>query len=69
MWRITAAVVGLLTLAGCLEALRIHRSADTVVNFQFHQLLIGIFLIIGLSAAAGIPLLFHSRKFHDEVLE
>ncbi|RYE54191.1 MAG: hypothetical protein EOP48_12825 [Sphingobacteriales bacterium] len=58
----------LLTIYSVWLAYHIHRSADPIVNLEFHQLLTGIFVIIGISAFTGIPVLYHNKKFHDEVL-
>lgn len=58
----------LLTALSIWEAYSIHRSDDPVVNMQFHQLLAGIFLINGVVVFAGIPFLFHNKKFNEEVI-
>ena len=58
----------LLTIFSMWEATNIHRVDDHLINIQFHQLLKGIFLIIGVGAFAGIPFLFHNRTFNDKVL-
>jgi hypothetical protein len=44
------------------------RSADKVLNSEFHTLLLGIILIMGVSAAVIIPVLFNNRKFRDFVV-
>lgn len=44
------------------------RTEDEHVNEQFRQLLSGIILIVGLSAAIAVPFLFHNKKFEDNVL-
>lgn len=35
---------------------------------EFHQLLIGIILIIGVTAFAGMPFLYHNKTFNREVI-
>lgn len=45
-----------------------HRSANPLLNLQFHQLLTGILAIVGVCAFAGIPFLFHNKRFNEEVL-
>jgi hypothetical protein len=44
------------------------RSADKVLNSEFHTLLLGIILIMGVSAAVIIPVLFNNRKFRNFVV-
>jgi hypothetical protein len=44
------------------------RSADKVLNSEFHTLLLGIILIMGITAAVIIPVLFNNRKFRDFVV-
>ena len=56
-----------LTIIGAIAAVHVHRSADPAMNARFRELLTGVMLIVGLSAA-GIPLLYHSRKFGEYVL-
>jgi hypothetical protein len=58
----------LLTALSIWQAYSIHRSDNPVVNMQFHQLLAGIFLINGVVVFAGIPFLFHNRKFNEAVI-
>jgi hypothetical protein len=58
----------MLTALSIWQAYGIHRSDNPVVNMQFHQLLAGIFLINGVIVFAGIPFLFHNRKFNDAVI-
>jgi hypothetical protein len=58
----------LLTALSIWQAYGIHRSDNPVVNMQFHQLLAGIFLINGVVVFAGIPFLFHNRKFNEAVI-
>lgn len=46
----------------------IHRADSPVVNQEFHQLLIGLILIIGITAFAGMPFLYHNKTFNREVI-
>jgi hypothetical protein len=46
----------------------IHRFSDPVDNAGFHGLLLGITLILGISASFGVPFLSHNRKFLDAVI-
>jgi hypothetical protein len=57
-----------LTILGVIAAANVQRSADAAMNSRFHGLLVGVVLIIGISAAVGMPLLYHSRKFGQRVL-
>jgi hypothetical protein len=57
-----------LTIIGAIAASHVHRSVDPAMNARFHGLLEGVVLIIGISAAVGMPLLYHSRKFGQYVL-
>lgn len=61
-------VSALLTAAAVWYASTTHRSDIGLINVEFHQLLIGLLIIIGLAATVGLPLLYHNRKFHDAVL-
>lgn len=58
----------LLTAFLAWRAAYAHRSNDPLLNHEFHQLLTGIVLAMGLIAALGIPFLYHSRKFEEHVL-
>jgi len=44
------------------------RSADKVLNSEFHTLLLGVILIMGISAALMIPFLFNNKKFKEFVV-
>jgi len=57
-----------LTIIGAIAAGHVQRSADPAMNARFHGLLVGVVLIVGISAAVGMPLLYHSRKFGQYVL-
>src|SRR5580692_436427 len=57
-----------LTVIGVIAAVHVHRSPDPVQNGRFHVLLTGVILIFGLSAAIGMPLLYHNRKFGQHIL-
>lgn len=56
-----------LTIIGAIAASHVQRSEDPAMNARFHVLLVGIVLIIGISAA-GMPLLYHNKKFAEHVL-
>jgi hypothetical protein len=58
----------ILTAAAVWAASGAHRVNDVIVNREFHQLLVGIIMIIGVIASAGIPILYHNKKFNEEVL-
>jgi H+/gluconate symporter-like permease len=57
-----------LTVIGVIAAMHAHRSPDPGQNARFHVLLTGVILICGASAAIGLPLLYHSRKFGKHIL-
>jgi hypothetical protein len=57
-----------LTVIGVIAAIHAHRSADPGQNARFHVLLTGMIVICGISAAIGVPLLYHSRKFGQYIL-
>jgi ABC-type spermidine/putrescine transport system permease subunit II len=57
-----------LTVIGVIAAIHVHRSPDPGQNARFHVLLAGTILICGVSAAIGMPLLYHSRKFGQHIL-
>jgi hypothetical protein len=56
-----------LTVIGVVVAAHVQRSPDPDQNSRFHTLLTGVIIIMGLSAA-GMPLLYHSRKFGEHIL-
>jgi hypothetical protein len=58
----------LLTLFCAWRGEAAHRSADKVLNSEFHTLLLGVILIMGFTAAIIIPVLFNNRKFRDFVV-
>jgi hypothetical protein len=58
----------LLTIFFSWKAGTVHRSADQLLNTEFRQLLSGIIIITGASAAFLIPFLFHNKKFEEHVL-
>ena len=61
----------LMILATALLAWRAdyaHRSDSQTLNAQFHGLLIGCILIMGLSAALLLPYLYHNKRFEDAVI-
>jgi hypothetical protein len=45
-----------------------YRSDNPLFNHEFHQLLIAMVVIMGIGAALGIPVLYHSKKFEEHVL-
>ena len=45
-----------------------HRSDDPEINTQFHGLLAGMILIMGISASFFLPYFYHSKKFEEHVL-
>jgi hypothetical protein len=57
-----------LTVWGVIAAAHVHRSPDPVQNGRFHVLLTGVILIFGISAAVGMPLLYHNKKFGQHIL-
>jgi hypothetical protein len=61
-------VFALLTILFGWMAEGVTRSADPTVTLQFRGLLLGIILIMGLSATFAIPFLFHNRQFNRNVL-
>lgn len=56
------------TALGIFGAMNVHRSDDQLINRQFHELLAGMILVVGVCAFAGIPFLYHNKKFNDNVL-
>lgn len=58
----------LLTVFFVWKASIVERSDNALWNLEFHHLLMGLFLMMGLAAAVGVPLLYHSRKFQENVL-
>ena len=57
-----------LTVIGVITALHVHRTDDPEQNARFHVLLAGMIVICGLSAAVGMPVLYHNRKFGQHIL-
>jgi hypothetical protein len=57
-----------LTIIGVIAAMHVHRTDDPAQNARFHVLLSGIILIVGVSAALGMPLLYHNKKFGQHIL-
>jgi hypothetical protein len=57
-----------LTALGIWGALGIHRADNGMLNTEFHELLIGLILIIGVTAFAGMPILYHNKAFNREVI-
>jgi len=46
----------------------VQRTSDHLLNIEFRDLLLGIVIILGLSASIFIPLLYNNKKFRDTVL-
>ena len=46
----------------------VHRTDDHSLNIEFKNLLLGIVLILGISASVFIPLFCHNKKFKEMVL-
>jgi len=46
----------------------VHRTDDHLLNMEFRNLLLGIVVILGISASVFIPILYHSKKFKEMVL-
>jgi hypothetical protein len=66
---ITFSIVFLiLTAVGCLLSVHVHRSADQYMNMRFRTLLTGIVVILGVSAAIVLPLLYHSKLFRKNIV-
>jgi hypothetical protein len=61
-------LIALITAVLAVMAGHIHRSEISLVNKEFHQLLVPIVIIMGLVASLGIPFLFHNKKFEEHVL-
>jgi hypothetical protein len=62
------ATLAVISLFCILETHHIHRTDYQAWNIQFHHLLIAMIVIMSISAAIGIPVLFHSRRFEEHVL-
>jgi len=56
----------LFLLSSCFAIVLYKRSLFK--NIEFRNLLLGIVLILGISASVLIPLLYHSKKFDNTVL-
>jgi hypothetical protein len=61
-------VFALLTILLAWRSMYVHRSSDPVLNREFHYLLAGVVIIMGLFAAFGIPFLYHNKRFRNEVV-
>ena len=57
-----------LTALAVWGASGIHRANNAAINHEFHQLLIGLILIIGVTAFAGMPFLYHNKAFNRDVI-
>ena len=58
----------LLTAVFAFLAAGIHRSDVPLLNKEFRELFLPILIMIGISAAVGIPLLYRIKKFEEHVL-
>ena len=58
----------LLTIFFAWKVEGVNRSEVLTYTLQFRTLMLGIVLILGLSAAFGLPYLYKSRKFEENVL-
>ena len=57
-----------LTILSIWKGEGVQRSPDPLINTQFHGMLLGMLLIVGLSASFALPYLYHSKKFEEHVL-
>jgi FlaA1/EpsC-like NDP-sugar epimerase len=57
-----------ITVLSVLSVSGIHRTDDPVWNVEFHHLFNAMIIIWGIAAAIGIPWLFHSKRFEDNVI-
>lgn len=51
-----------LTIIAAFASSQVYRSPNLVFNNEFHQLLLGTVLILGLGAVAAVPLLYKSKQ-------
>ena len=58
----------LLTVFFAWRSEEVHRADDKMLNHQFHSLLLGIVLILGVSASFLVPYLFHNKTFEEHVV-
>ncbi|MCC6289672.1 MAG: hypothetical protein IT249_17475 [Chitinophagaceae bacterium] len=63
-------IAGLALLTAFLswKAEGVVRSSNQEVTVAFRGLLLGIILIIGVSASIAVPVLFHNRRFEKNIL-
>lgn len=57
-----------ITVLSVLSVSGIHRTDDQVWNVEFHHLFNAMIIIWGISAALGIPWLYHSKGFEEHVV-
>ena len=62
------AALALLTAFLSWKAEAVIRSSNQDVTIAFRGLLLGIILIIGISASIVVPILFHNKKFEKNIL-
>jgi hypothetical protein len=65
---IFAIVFILLSVLFIVKIPAIHRVNDAALNSEFHHLMIAMVVIMGIAAAIGIPVLYNSKRFEEEVL-
>ena len=62
------AALALLTVFLSWKAEGVVRSSNHDVTIAFRGLLLGIILIMGISASIAVPVLFHNKKFERNIL-
>ncbi|MFT4018763.1 MAG: hypothetical protein QM668_17500 [Agriterribacter sp.] len=60
--------LALLTAFLSWKAESVVRSSNYDVTIAFRGLLLGIILIMGVSASIAVPVLFHNKKFEENIL-
>ena len=58
----------LLTVLLAWRAEYAHRADNETLNHQFRGLLVGVIVIMGISASFLVPYLYHNKKFEDQVI-
>lgn len=66
--RVFIAVFLGLTLFFAWRSEVVYRTTDQTLNHEFRTLLLGIVLILGVSAAVLVPYLYHNKKFEENVV-
>lgn len=57
-----------LTVLVLIKIKGIQRTNDAFLNMEFRELFSGIIIIVGIGVAIMVPLLYHSKKFEENVL-